>query len=111
MFGHLDYAYREARQFLGRDPQECNGFMVRNDRYKYLWWQGFRPQLFDLQQDPQELDDRGQDAALEPVRRSLQEELLAWLAAARRRTTESVQQVVDRTHAHERMMGIQIGRW
>ncbi|HYF20267.1 MAG TPA: sulfatase-like hydrolase/transferase [Ramlibacter sp.] len=111
VFGHLDYAFREARQFLGRGPLECNGFMVRNERYKYVWWQGYRPQLFDLAEDPQELLDRGEDAALEPVRRALHDELLQWLAAARRRATESVQQVVDRTHAHEKMMGILIGRW
>lgn len=111
VFGHLDYAYREARTFLGRGPLECNGFMVRNDRYKYIWWQGYRSQLFDLQEDPQELRDRGTDASLEGVRRAMQDELLGWLASSRRRATESSQQVVDRTHAHERMMGILIGRW
>jgi len=41
----------------------------------------------------------------------MQDELLGWLASSRRRATESSQQVVDRTHAHERMMGILIGRW
>ncbi|MBL0422913.1 sulfatase-like hydrolase/transferase [Ramlibacter sp. AW1] len=111
VFGHLDYAYREARTFLGRGPQECNGFMVRGERYKYIWWEGYRSQLFDLQEDPQELHDLGTDPGLEPVRRAMREDLLRWLASSRRRTTESSQQVLERTHAHERMMGILIGRW
>lgn len=111
VFGHLDYAYREARHFLGRGTHECNGFMVRNDRYKYIWWEGYPCQLFDLQQDPDELDDRGAEPALEGVRRALHAQLMAWLVARRRRTTETTQQALDRTHAHERMMGILIGRW
>lgn len=111
VFGQLDYAYREARQFLDRGPQECNGFMVRGERYKYIWWQGFRPQLFDLRDDPGELCDLGQDASLQSVRDAMHAELLQWLAARKHRATETLQQVNDRTHAHERMMGILIGRW
>jgi choline-sulfatase len=32
-------------------------FMVRWGRYKYVHYEGFRPQLFDLEADPRELDD------------------------------------------------------
>jgi len=111
VFGQLDYAFREARQFLGRAPDACQGFMVRDARYKYLHWQGYAPQLFDLQEDPQEFHDRGTDPALQATRDAMQQRLLDWLAARRHRTTETLAQVEARTHAHERMMGIQIGRW
>ncbi|MEZ5658015.1 MAG: sulfatase-like hydrolase/transferase [Burkholderiaceae bacterium] len=111
VFGQLDYAYREARQFLGRDIDACNGIMVREDRYKYIWWQGYAEQLFDLHDDPDELHDRGKDAALAPVRERCRARMADWLATRKHRTTEDRAQVQARTHAHERMMSILIGRW
>jgi arylsulfatase A-like enzyme len=111
VFGQLDYAYREAREFLGRDVGECNGLMVRESRYKYVWWEGFDEQLFDLQEDPEELVDRGTDPSLETVRARCRNRVTEWLATRKHRTTESRDQVSARTHAHERMMGILIGRW
>ncbi len=109
--GSLDYAYREARTFLKRNVFECNGLMVRDDRYKYIHWQGFRPQLFDLQEDPDELRDLGEDKALQSVQSRMREMLFDWYGERRRRTTETEEQAVERTHAHERMMNILIGRW
>ena len=111
VFGSLDYAYREARHFLGRQPHECTGWMVRDKRHKLIVWEGFAPQLFDLHDDPQELHDLGADPAHEPVRRRLKDQLLEWMLQRRRRATETTAQVQDRTHAHERMMNILIGRW
>ncbi|MFM8766544.1 MAG: sulfatase-like hydrolase/transferase [Rubrivivax sp.] len=111
VFGSLDYAYREARQFLGRQPHECTGWMVRDARHKLIIWEGFAPQLFDLHDDPQELHDLGADLAHEPVRRRLKDQLLDWMLQRRRRATETTAQVQDRTHAHERLMNILIGRW
>lgn len=109
--GSLDYAYRKARTELGRGPQECTGWMLREDRYKLIVWEGYPPQLFDLLEDPDELHDRGSDPALAPVRQRLTEQLLGWMWQRRRRTTETSAEVTDRTDAHERMMNILIGRW
>jgi arylsulfatase A-like enzyme len=85
--------------------------MVRTDRYKYIDWDGFPPQLFDLDADPHELTDRGTDAALAAVRSELAALLFDWLRSCKRRTSESEAGVVARTHAHTRMMGIEIGKW
>jgi len=109
--GSLDYAWREARHFLGRGPRECNGWMVREDRWKLIEWPGYPPQLFDLLDDPDELHDRGADPALQGVRTRLRERLAAFVGSAKRRATESDAQVEARTHAHERLMNILIGRW
>ena len=109
--GSLDYAYREARSFLGRSPQACTGWMVRDARHKLIVWEGYADQLFDLQDDPDELHDRGADAALEPVRRRLRDGLLQWMLERKRRASETHPQVEARTHAHERLMNILIGRW
>lgn len=111
VFGQLDYAYREARQFLGRATDACQGFMVRDTRYKFIAWDGYADQLFDLQEDPNEFEDRGTDPALAAVRAQMRARLLEWFATRKHRASETAEQVDARTHAHERMMGIQIGRW
>lgn len=107
----LDYAYREARTVLQRGVQECKGLMLRDAHYKYIYWQGYRPQLFDLTNDPDELHDLGDDISMAPVRARMQEALFEWHDSLKNRATENDQQVQARTNAHERMMNILIGRW
>lgn len=50
-------------------------FLVRWDRYKYIHYEGYAPQLFDLETDPAERDDLASDpayaAALDEGRRRL----------------------------------------
>ncbi len=43
-------------------------FMIRNGRWKYLHHVGYAPQLFDLESDPLELDDLGEDPAHTEIR-------------------------------------------
>lgn len=106
----LDYSYREARRILGREPGTCGAVMVRTDRWKYVHWTDFRPQLFDLRNDPQEFDDRGEDAALEGVRREMRERLLAWYGALKFRNTVSDAEVKAKTAAHK-AHGVLFGVW
>jgi len=75
---------------LARGPQEpervafseyhaagaaTGAFMLRKGRYKLVHYVGMRPQLFDLQDDPQELQDLAQDPARQAVLAQLQAEL------------------------------------
>jgi choline-sulfatase len=50
-------------------------YMVRDGRWKYVHYVGHRPQLFDLENDPQEADDLGDSAAHAEVRARLAAEL------------------------------------
>jgi len=45
------------------------------------------------------------------VRERCRARMADWLATRKHRTTEDRAQVQARTHAHERMMSILIGRW
>jgi len=110
VFSELDYSYREARRILGREPGDCRAVMVRTERWKYVHWTGFRPQLFDLAEDPRELDDRGEDSALESVRREMRERLLAWYGGLKFRTTVSNDEVKAKTAAHK-AHGVRFGEW
>lgn len=38
-------------------------FMIRHGKYKYVHYVAYRPQLFDLERDPEELHDLAQDAS------------------------------------------------
>ena len=84
--------------------------MVRTPEWKYVHWQGFRPQLFDLARDPLELRDLGAARGNERIRADLHARLFDWLADLKRRTTVSDAQVEQRTDAH-RGHGIHIGVW
>ena len=110
VFGELDYGFRRARKALGRQPQDCRGYMVRTSRWKYVEWPGFRPQLFDLETDPGEYQDLGEDRGRAGVRREMKERLFDWMAARKIRARLSDAEVEARTDTH-RDRGIHIGIW
>ena len=109
-FSELDYSFRQARLTLGREPGECRAWMVRTARWKYVEWQGFRPQLFDLQEDPRELVDLGQSGGHRPVRAEMRDRLWEWARARKLRTTLSDDEVRRRTARHKEH-GVFFGVW
>jgi arylsulfatase A-like enzyme len=110
VYAELDYGFRRARRVLGRGVGECRAMMVRTAEWKFVHWEGFRPQLFDLARDPYELRDLGADPAHDAVRIRMRERLFDWLASLKRRTTVTRDLVEARTDAH-RAHGIHIGIW
>jgi arylsulfatase A-like enzyme len=110
VFSELDYSFREARRILKRGPRDCRAMMVRTDRWKYVWWQDFRPMLFDLVNDPRELHDLGADSAHADIRREMEERLAAWLKARKTRITVDDAYVEARTATHKKH-GIFFGVW
>lgn len=110
VFSELDYAFRDARLELGRRPDECYAWMVRDVRWKYVHYQGLRPQLFDLQQDPDELDDLGADPAYGTVRSEMKGRLADWLMTRKRRTTID-NATVEKTTEGWKKLDMQIGVW
>jgi len=110
VFSELDYSFREARTILGRKPNECRAIMVRTDRWKYVWWQGYRPMLFDLANDPRERRDLGDDLTYAPIFREMEDRLNAWAKARKSRVTVDDAYVAARTAKH-RQHGIFFGQW
>ena len=78
--------------------------------WKYVLWEGYRPQLFDLAADPLELADLGGDPTHAATRAELHERLFAWLRARRTRTTLSDDEIERRTDG-SRKRGFIIGVW
>jgi arylsulfatase A-like enzyme len=110
VFSELDYSFREARLILKRHPRDCRAMMVRTDRWKYVWWQEFRPMLFDLVNDPSELRDLGADGDHAAIRHEMEERLAAWLKARKTRVTVDDAYVEARTATHKKH-GIHFGVW
>lgn len=110
VFSELDYSFREARRILGRHVRDCRAFMVRTDRWKYVWWLDFPPQLFNLETDPRELVDLGRDPGHASVRDEMQVRLFDWMRARKSRVTVDDGFVEARTAAHK-AHGILFGVW
>ena len=110
VFCELDYRFRRARRVLGRDVDACRAFMVRTAEWKYVHWQGFRPQLFDLARDPLELQDLGAAPGTTASARNCARDFSTGSRDLRRRTTVSDALVEARTDAH-RGHGVHIGIW
>jgi arylsulfatase A-like enzyme len=109
-FSEAEYAIRKARVELGLEPHECRAFMIVTERWKYILYEKYRPQLFDLENDPQEQNDLGRDEAHADVRAELHERLFRWLRTRPIRPTRTDAQMAGLTgKAKER--GYFIGVW
>ena len=84
--------------------------MIRTERWKFVHFENFRPQLFDLAEDPDELVDLGAGDGPAAIRAELVERIFTWLRARRTRTTISDDEVVRRTNK-SRKQGFIIGEW
>jgi len=110
-FSELDYAFYPARAALGLGPNSARAVMVCEARWKYVFYLGFPPQLFDLVNDPDELVDQGQNAAYAAVRASLHDRLVAWMAHRRNRATMADSSVDDLLVHRTEPGGVEIGVW
>ena len=84
--------------------------MIRNSRWKYIYYKGFSPQLFDLKKDPSEFNDLGQNDDYSKVREEMKEILLQRIINRKNRVAATDEFVMkDRDYTKEN--GIMIGVW
>ena len=84
--------------------------MLRTRRWKFIHYEGLAPQLFDMDEDPQELRDLGRSPAHAAVREQLSAQLFDWLRMRRRFPTIDPQ-AIERWNQREIDAGILIGAW
>ncbi len=109
-FSEYDYATREARLALGIDEADARLAMVFDGRWKYTYCEGFRPMLFDLETDPNELIDLGDDPEYETERTRLREALFEWYRRHHNRITRSPD-AINKMAEQQEPPGIVIGYW
>ncbi|MFV0298306.1 MAG: alkaline phosphatase family protein [Hyphomicrobiaceae bacterium] len=110
VFCDSDFSLRHARRTLDLEPDEARGFMVRTRRWKYVHFERFAPQLFDLEADPEELHDLGESPAHETVRADMKNLLFSWALTRKTRTTVS-HDYIRRVTGGARARGYRFGEW
>jgi arylsulfatase A-like enzyme len=110
VFSEIDYAFYEASNALGVGTSDARGYMIRTDRWKYIHFKGFPPQLFDLQEDPDEFVDLGLSADHVEVRAQMKDRLFNRLLERRNRVTFTDADVSAK-RKNETSSGIVIGKW
>ncbi|MBV8509065.1 MAG: sulfatase-like hydrolase/transferase [Xanthobacteraceae bacterium] len=105
-----DYSVQPIAEALGVAPRDARLFMIADKRWKLIHAIGFRPMLFDLLNDPDELNDLGADPAYAGERQRLEAALARWGLRLSQRQTRSDQQIRAMRGKAERR-GILIGVW
>ncbi len=111
-----DYSFDMARITLGTTVPDARAYMVTDGRWKYIHVDGFRPMLFDLEDDPQELRDLGGSRKHGETRARLYEALARWSRTTRTQTTLSDEDITSTDNAYKHYdlninPGILIGYW
>ena len=84
----FDYSMRPLADALGLDTAQARIFMIADRKWKMIHFEGgFRPMLFDLEADPDELVDLGASAAHKDVIDDLRDALDRWSRRPSQRTT------------------------
>ena len=90
VISEYDFSPTPTCAALGLDPREARLFMLFDGRWKLVHSEaGYRPMLFDLQSDPQELQDLGADPAQADQINRLYDLLGQWGRRMAQRVTRS----------------------
>ena len=106
-----DYSSFEMAKALGVPQEDARTTMIHDGRWKYIRCEGFRPVLFDLETDPQEITDLGASDTPEhqAVRSRMEDALLSWSMQHHTRIT-ATHAVLSR-QGLAAQQGILIGFW
>ncbi len=107
----IDFSDRGPRTLLDLHPYDCRAYMVRSENWKYIFHEKLKPQLYDLDQDPNEFVDLGGAAAYESVRAEMHENLFRWLRKRRVRTELPTRELFKMGPERDEQLGIKIGHW
>jgi arylsulfatase A-like enzyme len=111
-----DYSMDLARINLEVAIPDARLYMVTDGRWKYIHADGFRPMLYDLLNDPDELVDHGDDPACAEIRAHLYEAFAKWSRTTRTQITMSDADIQSSDEAFKNYdinigPGILIGYW
>lgn len=110
VMSEFDYSVRRARVKLDVPVSDCRLQMVYDGRYKLINVVGFRPILFDLGADPDELNDLGADPAQADNIGRLKAMIHEWALRHHTRVTMSDKEI-ESWLGGEIQQGIYLGCW
>ncbi len=103
-----DYSTRDSRRAVGVDQGDARLAMIFDGRWKYIHVEKMRPMLFDLETDPDELTDLGNDPAHRGQIERMRNLHFEWTRRHHARITRSAETVEEMTNDRE-PPGIMIG--
>ena len=111
VISEYNYSVMPAAGQLGVSDADARLFMVFDGRFKLIHFQGgFRPMLFDLESDPDEFLDLGEDPAQAGTIARLYDHLAAWGRRQSQRVTRSAADLAA-TRGKSRRRGIILGAY
>ncbi|MDS9949019.1 MAG: alkaline phosphatase family protein, partial [Planktomarina sp.] len=105
-----DYSTRDARRLVGVDQMDARLVMIFDGRWKLTHVENMRPMLFDLEVDPNELNDLGNNPDFKGQISRLRELHFEWARRHHNRITRPAAIVEKMTDAKE-PPGVMIGYW
>lgn len=108
-----DYSPLTVRHHLNLPINDARATMIRTKRWKYILHEAFRPELYDMENDPQEQNDLGEDPAYAHIRQTLHEKLFRWFRNRAVRFTRPDSYTMTRSQPGwvEETAGVMIGYW
>ncbi|TCT04032.1 alkaline phosphatase family protein [Paralcaligenes ureilyticus] len=111
IISEFDYSFRTStRKELNRPVKNCRTLVLRDREWKFVFCEGMRPLLFDLQADPHEFCDLGGDSRYEAIVERYSQEVAVWLSLRKTKTTAS-DEYVENWLGLKRFQGMKIGEW
>ena len=111
-FCEMDYSQRDqVLRYLKIPPSQCRGFIAITDQWKYVIYEGFAPQLYNLKDDPQELNDLHTDPAYSFTKADLHEKIFKWLRQRHTRIMDNDEDILAIPELNDEAHGIFIGYW
>lgn len=110
VISEYSYAQQPVRKHLGVSQRDARMFMIANHEFKMIHAEGgFRPMLFDLKRDPQELEDVGDRQEYAETIEHLYQQLASWARRDAQRVTMSDEEIDRRFAAGPMPTGILVG--
>jgi arylsulfatase A-like enzyme len=103
-----DYSITPAATKLGTTARESHLVMICDDHWKFVHADGFRPMLFDLEADPDELVDLGGGSDHDEILDMMYTRLRDWALRPAQRTTRSEAQL-EAMKTWSRTRGVVLG--
>ena len=105
----FDYSATMQAQKLDLAPRDARLFMIADQRWKFMHAEGgFRPMLFDKQNDPGELVDLGDSTEHTNEIKLMYERLSQWARRPSQRTTKSEDDIIN-MRGKSRRKGVLLG--
>jgi arylsulfatase A-like enzyme len=94
VISEYDYSMTPMAAALDAPVKQARLFMVADRKWKYVHAPGFRPMLFDLDNDPREFRDLGRDPEYARIAEMMECRLSEWALRPSQRTTKSEAEIL-----------------